>query len=136
VSDRPLPDLEDPLHAPFWAAAGEGRLVVQRCAGCSQFRWPPRPRCAECGSYDFDWPAVSPRASLFSWIVVRQAFMPAFSEVVPYVVAIVELEAAGRVRMLGNLFGGDPEGLRPGLRLVARFDVVAPGVTLVNWTPA
>ena len=31
----------DPETQPFWDAAREHRLTIQRCAQCRTFRWPP-----------------------------------------------------------------------------------------------
>ncbi|MCP9955383.1 Zn-ribbon domain-containing OB-fold protein [Actinomadura madurae] len=45
---KPLPDVDDPLTAPFWAAAREARLVLPRCTHCSYLQWPPEPVCPEC----------------------------------------------------------------------------------------
>ena len=47
TSAKPVPEVTAAL-APFFAAAREGRLVVQRCAGCAALRFPPREICSAC----------------------------------------------------------------------------------------
>jgi uncharacterized OB-fold protein len=127
----------DPEHAPFWEGTRLDELRVQRCRECGAHRWPPRPRCAACGSFEVAWVAVPGRGTLFSWIVARQAFLPAFARRVPYVVAIVELDEPRGIRLLGNLVEVDPDGpLRPGLPLEVVFEIVTPEVTLPQWRPA
>jgi uncharacterized OB-fold protein len=55
MSFRPLPDPAHPLYGPFWTAAAEKRLVIQRCPACGALRWPPAPRCPECLAAGGDW---------------------------------------------------------------------------------
>ncbi len=45
--DFPLPDLEDPLTAEFFAGAARGELVIPRCAGCDRWVWYPEPACPD-----------------------------------------------------------------------------------------
>lgn len=133
---RPLPDLDEKLHAPFWEGTRARELRVQECAHCYTVRWPPRTRCAACGSYDLRWRAVAPRGRLFSWTVAAHPFGAAWTDRVPYVVGIVTLDRPASVRFLGNVVGVAPGELRANLPMEAVFEAVSPTVTLVNWQPA
>ena len=53
------PPLADAITLPFWQAAAEHRLVVQRCTGCGHTRLPPAPVCPECRSAGSDWKQLS-----------------------------------------------------------------------------
>ena len=45
--------------APFWAAATEGRLVVERCEACGADSFPPRGICRSCRSRATGWAEVA-----------------------------------------------------------------------------
>lgn len=133
MTGRPLPDVNDPLTAPFWAATANRKLMVQACAECGYLRWPPGPLCPECQAEGGKWTEVRAAGSLWSVATYHRALDPAFAEEVPYSVALVELDDGPR--MYGRITG-DPETFVPDARVRAKFDDVAPGVTLVGWTPA
>jgi len=133
-----LPDIDDPLTAPFWAAARDGRLVAQRCARCGTFRWTPAEICPECLSSETDWAPLSGRAVVWSYAVYRRAMHPAFKAAVPYTVAMLELPEG--IRMLGMVrtSSGDADAdgeVRIGDEVEAAFEAVTDEVTLVRWDP-
>ena len=43
---KPIPEA-DPDSAPFWAGCRDGKLLLQRCADCRAFRYPPASGCAD-----------------------------------------------------------------------------------------
>ena len=130
MTERPLPDVDDPEFAPYWAATSRGELRVPRCTACGRFGWPPRPVCPRCHGFDFTWEPVAARGQLYSWTVVGHQTTRGLPP--PYVVGLVEVEPG--VRMLGGVVGVETGELRAGLALAARFEPVAPNVNLVNWT--
>jgi uncharacterized OB-fold protein len=127
---RPLPDVNDPLTAPFWAATAQRKLVVQACAECGYRRWPPGPLCPECQAEGGTWTQVRPSGVLWSVATYHRALDRAFAQDVPYSVALVELDDGPR--MYGRI-SGDPETLVLDAPVQAAFSEVAPGVTLVGW---
>ena len=94
--------------APYWAAAREGRLELQRCAECDTWRFPARAICNRCHSFDSSWQPVSGRGRIVSWIVTHQPFSPAFADRTPYVLASVALDEQEDLVLLGNLVAGVP----------------------------
>jgi hypothetical protein len=100
---------------PFFDAAREHRLVVQRCSSCGEFRHPPRPVCPHCHSFEMSWAEVDGRGCLFTWSVVHQPFHPAIAPALPYIVAVVELSGAGGTRFTSNLVDASGADLRSGL---------------------
>lgn len=132
----PLPNVDYLEHQPFWEAARQQRLVVQKCGQCGTLRFPPRPACGKCGSMEHAWVEVGGRAALFSWTVTHVAMNPAFASLVPYAVAVVELADAPGVRMLGRVVEAAPAQLRTGMAMRAVFEPTADErVVLVNWKP-
>ncbi len=99
----PIGPLPDGLDERYWLGLREGRLSVQRCGGCGHWIWAPQSRCGECGSYDLGWSDVPAEGRIYSWVRTWHAFAPVLADHVPYVTAMVELPAAGHVRMPGIL---------------------------------
>jgi uncharacterized OB-fold protein len=128
IEQRPLPEITA-LTEPFWSAAKERRLVVQRCDDCGTLRFPPEPGCYHCGSMRANWVPVSGRATLWSWTVGYPPLLPYFAERAPWPVAVVQLEEGPR--MVTNVAGVTAEEYAIGMPLTADFEDVADDVTLV-----
>jgi uncharacterized OB-fold protein len=108
--DFPLPDVDDPLTAEFFAGAAAGELRIPRCAECDAYLWYPGTSCPTCGG-PLEWTAVSGRGSLFTWAVVRRAFLPAFADQVPFVTALVALDEDPAVRIATYIVDAAPDTL-------------------------
>jgi len=106
-----LPNLDDPSIAPFWRAAAEGALKIPRCAACGAFNWYPVGACRHCGGETMNWVALSGRARLYSWTLVRRALDPALASLTPYVSIIAEPVDAPGVRIISRLVDVEPERL-------------------------
>ena len=109
--DFPLPDLDDALIAPFFAAAAAGELQIPYCERCARFVWYPVAECPDCRGVP-RWSAVSGRATLFSWAVVRRPFLPAFESMVPFVTALVALDEDPSVRLCSYVVDTTDDALR------------------------
>jgi uncharacterized OB-fold protein len=118
--DFPLPDVDDPVTAPFFAGAARGELVITRCDDCGDFVWYPQETCPRDGGR-LTWTPVSGRGTLFTWAVVRRAFLPAFDDRVPFVTALVALEEDPAVRLCTYIVGTAPEDLVPDAPVAATF---------------
>ena len=108
--DFPLPDVDDPLTAPYFAGAARGELVITRCDACDEYVWYPQAECARCHG-PLTWAPVAGRGALFSWATVRRAFLPAFADQVPFVTALVALEEDPTVRLVTYIVDAEPETL-------------------------
>jgi uncharacterized OB-fold protein len=86
---------------PFWKAQRNHELRLQRCSGCSSFRFPVTPMCPRCHSFDFEWALCSGRGNVYSYTVVHHQTHPAFP--VPYTMVLVELKEGPR--LIGQLRG-------------------------------
>ncbi len=94
---------------PFWAACNEERLLMQRCAACSKFRWHPAPLCVHCSDAEYAWAPLSGRGRITTWTVITHPVHPAAVTRVPYVVVEVELVEQVGLRMLSNLVDCEPD---------------------------
>ena len=130
---KPLPR-PTPISQPFWDAAREGRLTIQRCAGCERYVFYPRPFCPLCESTDLTWKDVSGRATVYSYTIARRPTARPFVDDVPYVIAIVEL--AEGPHMTTNIVGCDPDAVQIGMAVEAAFEQASDEVTLVKFRPA
>lgn len=129
--DRPLPVI-DTDTAPFWQAARENKLLIQRCRACGEHVFYPRSICPHCHRLELDWVEVSGRGRIYSYTVARRPAGPAFVEAVPYVLVLVDLEEGPR--MLSNLQVGDVDSVRIGQRVQAGFEQVNDEVTVPVFT--
>jgi uncharacterized OB-fold protein len=110
--DFPLPDTDWPPTREFWAAAARGELAIPRCDDCRRWVWYPDGTCRFCGAHAFTWTPVSGRGRLFSWSVVRRAFIPQLAAEVPYVTGLVSIEEDAAVRLVTRIVDCDPDRLR------------------------
>lgn len=120
------------LTAPYWDAAREHRLAIQRCA-CGRLAHPPVARCPACAGNDFSWPTMSGRATVYAFTVVHHSVHPVSAGATPYVVALVELDEGPRI--VTNVRGCAPEDVRIGMRLEVVFEDLDESVTLPQFAP-
>ena len=98
----PLPDA---LTRPYWDAAAEGRLLVQRCEACGEHQWYPRAHCIACGAGEPAWVEAAGTGRLHTFSVLHKTPNPEFAADLPYVLAIIELDEG--VRVSANVVDGD-----------------------------
>ncbi len=105
--------------APFFEAAAEGRLVLQRCKETGRFQWYPR----ACSIYTFgevEWVEASGKGRVYSFTIVRNnAVDPVFRDLVPYAIGLIELPEG--VRMMGNITGCDLKDIHVGMEVEVYF---------------
>ena len=126
----PLPDVDDPLTAEFWAAARAGRLMLPRCASCEYLQWPPEKVCPECQHTARVWEEFPAEGTLWSFAVYHRALDPAFADQIPYVVGLIELDAG---RKMYGLMRNEECAVRIGQRVRGVFEQVDERVTFLRW---
>ena len=129
MAERPLPAIDDESR-PYWEAAREHRLVVQRCGACGKHVFYARALCPHCHAEGLEWVEASGRGTVHSFTVARRPAGPWFADRVPYVVALVDLDEG--VRMLGSL-RVEPDAARVGQRVRVGFEAASDDVTLPVW---
>lgn len=139
MSERFFPDsmpppLADVITLPWWQAASEHRLVVQRCAACGHTRLPPSPVCPECRSAESDWKEVSGRGEVYTYTFVHRAI--ASGQELPFVIAVIALEDAGGLRIISNLVGAKPDELEIGLPVEVVWEDMSEDLAIPRFRPA
>jgi hypothetical protein len=110
--DFPLPDVDwEPARA-FWAGAARGALSLPRCNGCGRLVWYPVAPCRTCGGERQTWVDVGGRGRLFSFVVVRHAWIPQVADRLPFVTGLVALDEDPAVRLPTLIVDCDPAALR------------------------
>lgn len=140
------PGPTDEHAAAFWRFGAAGELRVQRCSGCGRRRFPPRPLCPSCHSFDHEWERLSGRGRIWSFVVSHPPLLPAYGEQAPYAVVVVELEAGDKpddpaLRLVGNLCHQpgdrldvvDPASVAIGDQVEVVFDPIDDDTALPRW---
>ncbi|MFI1471754.1 Zn-ribbon domain-containing OB-fold protein [Streptomyces wuyuanensis] len=126
---------------PFWSYAAQGQLRVQACASCGELRFPPRPCCPHCQSFDSTWRRMSGRGRIWSYVLPHPPLLPGYAEQAPYNAVVVELADAPHIRLVGNVVAApdaplnsvDPARLRIGAPVRVAFTGAAGGFAVPRW---
>ncbi len=138
MSERWFPDsmpmpAADSEALPWWQAAAEHRLLVQRCIACEHLRLPPAPICPECRAAEADWLELSGRGELYTYTIVHRAV--AVGQELPFVIAVIELEDAGGVRIISNLVAADLEEIEIGLPVELVWEDMSEDLAIPRFRP-
>ncbi|MFK8019943.1 MAG: Zn-ribbon domain-containing OB-fold protein [Pseudomonadales bacterium] len=107
------------IHERFRAACEKHELSLQSCSDCGEKQFYPRVICAACGGKDLSWQAAAGQGTVASFTVVRQAIDPKFSAMVPYVVALIDLQEGPRI--MSVVIDAAPEEVGVGDAVVLEF---------------
>ncbi len=128
---RVLPRVTD-QNRHFWEGGEHGELRFLRCRKCATIIHPPVGVCPRDHSTDVAPEAVSGRASVATYTINHQPWMPGPD--LPYVVAIVEIEEDPTVRLTTNIVGCRPEEVFIGMSVEVVFEEQPDGEGAV-WIP-
>jgi uncharacterized OB-fold protein/acyl dehydratase len=116
----------------FWFdGAGDGKLLIQRCASCGKLRHPPGPTCPQCTSYEWDTVEASGRGTIYSFVVNHYPQVPSFDYPLP--VGLIELEEG--TRLVADIIGIDAAEVAVGMPVQAEFVAVDDEMTLPMFRP-
>ena len=104
----------------FWTGGAEGKLRFLRCRSCRTYVHPPAPVCPSCLSRDVAPEAVSGRATVLTFTLNHQPWVPAPDH--PYAIAIVEIEEQPGLRLMTNLVNCPPESVQIGMPVRVVFE--------------
>ncbi|MAE95850.1 MAG: thiolase [Deltaproteobacteria bacterium] len=138
MSERFFPDgmpppLADSTTLPWWQAAAEHRLVVQRCSSCEQTRHPPAPVCPRCRSAESDWKEIPGRGEVYTYTRVHRPI--AAGQELPFVVAVIALEDSGGLRMISNLVDVGPQELEIGMPVELVWEDMSADLAIPRFRP-
>lgn len=118
----------------YWAGVERGELLVPWCADCERAFFYPRSFCPTCWSEHVTLRASSGKGLVYSYTVVRRTGIPPFDELVPYVLAVIEL-VDEEVRMLSHVRGIAPEDVFVGMPVELAFEGLAGGFPVPIFRP-
>jgi uncharacterized OB-fold protein len=119
---------------PYWDAARERRLVIRKCKACGELHFMPRHLCPFCWSDQLEWVDAKGTGSVHSFTIIRRASDPAFALLVPYAVALVDLDEGPR--MMANIVGTDALAVKIGDRVQVTFEDRGDGAMVPQFTSA
>jgi uncharacterized OB-fold protein len=128
----PIPD---ELDKDFYEAANQDRLVIQYCASCERYQYPPEQTCVGCSSADdLSWREVEGRGTIYSYAVVYDTPIVSLQPDVPYNVAVIELDACPGINMLSHLPGTPTDEVQIGAPVRLIFEATpATGQKVPEW---
>lgn len=121
----PLPAIDADTQ-PFWDGAKREELLIQRCVECLRHQFYPRARCVRCGGA-VEWVRARGTGRLYSYTVVHRAPSEGLAALVPYIVALVDLDEG--VRMMTRLRGAS-DAPRIGAAVRVTFERASDEVTI------
>lgn len=132
---HPLPEITDQTR-PFWTAAKNGKLVMQKCGRCGTLNFFPKPWCIDCGSRKLEWVEVSGRGTVYSYTIAYKVMMnfPGWQGDLPVIMCIIDLDEGAR--MYGQVIGCKPEDVKIGMQLAACFEDISPQAGIPKFRPA
>lgn len=132
---KPLPVITDQTR-PFWTAAKNGKLVLQKCSRCATFNFHPKPWCVECGSRELVWTDAKPFGTVYSHTVSYTVAMnyPAWETDLPVVLCLIDLDDGAR--MYGQVTDCAPADIRIGMRVEVHFEDISPEAAIPKFRPA
>jgi uncharacterized protein len=116
---------------PFWDAAMQGRLEVERCAGCGAESFPPRGICRSCRGRAMVPVEIAGHGCVYSFTVNYQRWLPDLE--VPYAIVLVEFIDHPGVRVAGRLQGCPPERAAIGMAVEVGFEPGPGGVAIPSF---
>ena len=130
---KPVP-IVNPWVKPFWDAAREEKLIIQKCQDCNNHVFYPRIACPHCFSDKVEWVEASGKGTVYSYTVVTNNAPSAFIADMPFVIAIVKLEEG--VQMLSNIIKCNPDDVVCDMPVEVTFEKLDDEFTLPKFRPA
>lgn len=133
MPDKPVPPATY-WTDPYWKAAREGRLILQKCQDCGKYIFYPRINCPFCFSERIEWVPSSGKGKVYSYTVVLNNAPSAFIGDMPFVISIVKLDEG--VQMLTNIVGCRPDEVYCEMPVEVTFERISESFTLPKFKPA
>ena len=122
-----------PDNEHFWKGGAVGELRFLRCQACRSWIHPPAPLCPDCLGRELGPEAVSGRATVHSYTVNHQPWIPGFDP--PYLVAIVDIEEQAGMRLTTNLVHCEVDDVSIGMPVRVCFEERDEGIFIPLFEP-
>ncbi len=126
----PIVDAES---EPFWAGTKERKFLIRHCRACGRNHFYPRHYCPHCWSDQCDWQPASGRGRVYSYTVIHHNDVPPFKDMLPYIVALIDLDEG--VRVTSNLVECTPEVVHVGMPVEVIYEQVTDDIALPQFRP-
>lgn len=135
IVNKPQPFIYD-LTRPFWTAAKNNKLVLQKCQLCQTFNFFPKPWCIECGSRELVWTDAKPTGTVYSFTISRTVAMNylGWQKDLPVLLCLIDLDDG--VRMYAQVTDCSPEDIRIGMRVQVHFESISDEAGIPKFRPA
>lgn len=132
-ASKPLPRVSETTR-PYWDAARDGRLLLQRCSSCRTWICYPRAWCPSCWSTTLEWQEASGRGRVVTFTIIHQAPFPSYAGDAPYVLAVIRLDEGPQ--MMANVLVPDPRSVAIDMPVSVVFEERANGFRVPQFEPA
>ncbi|UCD56377.1 MAG: OB-fold domain-containing protein [Candidatus Hydrogenedentota bacterium] len=126
-----------PAHGRIWGHArpdGAGdRLYTKACLAASPCPETRNEFCSNCLSEDIEWIEASGKGAIHTFSVVQRPPGASFTEDIPYVVAIIDVDEGPR--MISNMVEIAPEDMRVGMPVRVVFENITDDIALPKFRP-
>ncbi|MCC7486776.1 MAG: Zn-ribbon domain-containing OB-fold protein [Burkholderiales bacterium] len=112
----------------YFEAAGQGKLLLKKCADCGALHHFPRGICPHCLSENVSWVEAKGTGVVYTCSVTRRAGP------VPYCIAYVTLDEG--VSMMTNIVDCDLDAVKIGQRVKLVFKKTKGGISIPMFAPA
>ena len=127
-ADRKISDPAlNPGDEPYFAAAGESRLLLKLCKACGQIHHYPRALCPFCWSSEVEWSEAKGTGVIYTFSVTRRGAGA------PYCIAYVTLDEGPT--MMTNIVDVDLDTVRIGQRVRVVFKKSEGGTAIPMFAP-
>lgn len=133
---KPIP-LKDQDNQPYWDAADDHQLALQKCKDCNTYAHPPGPSCARCGSENISWEHLGDEvtATIYSYVISYRPFLPGFQDELPTIIALGELDKVPKVKIMCNVLNCDEKEIRVGMPVQMIWENITEDRALPQWIP-
>ena len=108
------------------------QLMIQRCAACDVYLFPPRSVCPECLAADPVWVEAAGTGTVYTF-TVQHRDAAGFEGQAPYTIAMIDLDEG--VRMMSRI-AGSPEDVRIGMAVEVRWAEITDDGSVPVFVPA
>lgn len=127
--DRQIPDpVVNIGDEHYYEAAGQGKLLIKKCADCGEVHHYPRGICPFCLSDKVSWQEAKGTGKIYTYSITRRGGP------VPYCIAYVTLDEG--VSMMTNIVDCDLDTIRIGQPVKVTFKKSVGGISVPMFAPA
>lgn len=127
ITNIPLPEIDE-HNKEYWEGCKRRELLLQRCKDCGTLRFPPRPMCPECMSFNREMIKASGKGKVASWCVAHPPVLTAFESIAPYAMVLIELEEG--LHILSQMVDVKNDEIEAWMPVEVVFDDVSEDITL------